>query len=170
MSMNKIIFSYGRTSDGRRKEMSAQRRALLAFFDSPMIRNVRMSSPDSLDDFIYDDFEFELNGKFLDGLHELFSRHGIHLVKETVRLKLVFMQKYDGSAAFVLTITSGLSSPVRKKEKLQTVQTARSIDEGLVSLFDKFQLRYMRDMFSCTVEDSDFHLAFGCIIPSEHPE
>lgn len=151
--------------------MTEKLHALLAFLNSPMIREFRMSSPDSLEKFRYDDLEFELDGKFLDELHELFSHHGIHLVEETMRLKLHLMLKCGVCAGFVLTITSGLSSPVRRKKRLITVQTARAIDEGLASLLGRFQLRYIRDMFNCTVEDSDFYLAFGCIMPiGNHPE
>ena len=165
--VNKISFLNGRNIHLPAKK-SKKTCALLAFFNNPMIKNVRMSSQESLDNFIYNDFKFELSKYFLDELYVLFSHYGIHLLKKTVKMKITFMQKHNNGSAFVITITSVLSSPAKRKDLL-TMQTTQAIDKDLVSLFSKFNLTYFREMFNCTVEDLDFHLALSCFLHIENP-
>lgn len=167
--MSEIYFSNGGTYSppNKKEEISEHKRALLAFFNSLMIQSVRMPSSMSLENFIYDDFKFELDGRFLDELYELFSHYGIYLIKETVNLKICFMRKWNNATAFVITITSGLCSPVEERKNLPTIQTVCAMDKDLVQLFYDFNLKYMREMFNCTVENLDFHLALACLVPME---
>lgn len=81
------------------------------------------------------------------------------------------MQKWNKSAAFVVVIESILSSPVKKRNDLLTLETVRTIDKDLVLLFNDFNLKYMREMFNCVVQDLDLFLALSCIVPlTEFPE
>ena len=54
--VNKISFLNGENIH-LPKKISKKTCALLAFFNNPMIKNVRMSSQESLDNFIYNDCE-----------------------------------------------------------------------------------------------------------------
>lgn len=146
------------------KEMTEQEQGLFIFFNNPIVKKVFISSPDSLNNFEYDDFDIELSERFLDELCGMFSFHGIDLLKETVRLKILFMQKRYKAPAFVLKITSQVCSLKIRNN----IQTAKSIDNGTFSLFDKFQIRFMREMANLTIDNSGFHFCVGVVCCINH--
>lgn len=128
-----------------------------------MIKKITTSNPQALDSLAYDDFEFELDGTFLDELYLSFSHYKICILKKTVKLEIVSMQKIGTTVAFVLRITSRLCMPVKQIEELTKIEVIRAMNKELSSLFDKFQIRYMYDNFNLTVEYSDFYL-IACVM------